>query len=426
MVPTLRRYPRVPAVALGVVALAVALSVLTQPAVPERATPAASSLAEHSFAMVTTGADFRAGAMEGIRIRRGSLKMATPVGRLRWAGRTWSWSRWTSAWVTPATSFTELVPTWNARTPPRTLLMVQARARSSAGRVSGWKTVAAWSSQDAGVRRTSAGSQADAVASMATDTLRAAPGVSLSGYQLRVLPLRRLSSSATTTVKSIQAVATRPAASLTATSPRLLSARTLAVPSYSQMIHRGQYPQWGGGGEAWCSPTALSMILGYYRALPSAASYSWVNSGYADRWVDHVARATYDYGYQGTGNWAFNTAYAATRTTEAFVTRLGDLREAERFIAAGIPLAASITFGRGQLSGAPIGASAGHLVVIAGFTGAGDVVVNDPAASSNGGVRRVYDRGEFERAWQRKSNGTVYVVRDAAHPLPSRGSNRNW
>ena len=72
-----------------------------------------------------------------------------------------------------------------------------------------------------------------------------------------------------------------------------------------------------------------------------------------------MARSVYDHGYRGAGNWSFNTAYAATRTGEAFVTRLRDLRDAERFIAAGIPLAASITFGSGQLSGAPISSTAG-------------------------------------------------------------------
>ena len=89
-----------------------------------------------------------------------------------------------------------------------------------------------------------------------------------------------------------------------------------------------------------------------------------MNDSYADPWVDHVARVVYDYGYEGAGNWAFNTAYAAILTGNAFVTRLASLREAERFIRAGIPLAASISFGRGQLSGAPISSTAGHLVVI--------------------------------------------------------------
>ena len=65
--------------------------------------------------------------------------------------------------------------------------------------------------------------------------------------------------------------------------------------------------------------------------------------------------------------------------------------------------------------------------MISGFTAAGNVVVNDPAAPTNASVRRTYDRGQFERAWQRRSSGTVYVVRDAAHPLPARAAaNRNW
>ena len=47
---------------------------------------------------------------------------------------------------------------------------------------------------------------------------------------------------------------------------------------------------------------------------------------------------------------------------------------------AGIPLVASVSFGAGQLDGAPISSSNGHLLVIVGFEADGDVVVNDPAA----------------------------------------------
>jgi hypothetical protein len=134
---------------------------------------------------------------------------------------------------------------------------------------------------------------------------------------------------------------------------------------------------------------------------------------------------TYDYQYRGAGNWPFNTAYAATRVDRAFVTRLRSLREAEAFIRAGIPVVASIAFGSGQLSGAPISASNGHLLVIVGFTASGDVVVNDPAASTNAGVRRTYDRGQFENAWLPRSGGTVYVIADKAHPLPA-SPRGNW
>ena len=51
-------------------------------------------------------------------------------------------------------------------------------------------------------------------------------------------------------------------------------------PRYSQMVHRGHYPQWGGGGQAWCSPTSTSMVLGYYDALPSKRARSWVPDGH--------------------------------------------------------------------------------------------------------------------------------------------------
>ena len=185
---------------------------------------------------------------------------------------------------------------------------------------------------------------------------------------------------------------------------------TLDVPSYSQMAHAGHYPQWGGGGEAWCSPTSTSMVLGYYGALPRAAAYRFVPTGHPAPWVDYAARKTYDAAYEGTGNWPFNTAYAARLAGHAFVTRLRSLREAETFIAAGIPLVASVSWGTGELTGAPVSSSNGHLLVIVGFTPSGDVVVNDPAAKTAAGVRRTYDRAQFENAWLPTSGGLVYVV----------------
>ncbi len=135
---------------------------------------------------------------------------------------------------------------------------------------------------------------------------------------------------------------------------------------------------------------------------------------HTDPWVDHAARQTFDHRYDGTGNWPFNTAYAASmlgRAGSAHVTRLRSLREAEAYVVDGVPLVASIAFGAGDLTGAPITSSNGHLLVIAGFTDSGDVVVNDPAAPTRRGVRRTYDRGEFEDAWIPASGGVVYVLR---------------
>ena len=41
------------------------------------------------------------------------------------------------------------------------------------------------------------------------------------------------------------------------------------------------------------------------------------------------------------------------------------------------------------------------------------MVVNDPAGATNGEVRRVYDRAQFERIWIAASGGTAYVIRNS-------------
>ena len=145
------------------------------------------------------------------------------------------------------------------------------------------------------------------------------------------------------------------------------------------------------------------------------------------RWSSYEASsdAPLYYAYDGAGNWSFSAAYAAAHADAAFVTRLRNLREAERFIKAGIPLVASVKFGPGELSGAPISTTNGHLMVVVGFTDSGDVVVNDPAAPDNRSVVRTYDRGEFENAWIPKSGGLVYVVRNHDTPLPKTRT-QNW
>ncbi len=337
--------------AVGFLVLVVAGAVLTDPVTPERARLAASSTAgQHAFRVYTTNAAFASGTNEGTRVSGGALRIGRTLGTLPSAGRKWAWSRWTSGWVRPAHPFTQLIPSWNVTTPPKTAVLVQARIRGVHGSTGSFKTIATWATRDDLFHRTSGGPQSGPLVRLDTDTLKAARGISFKAYQLRILALRTPGTRVTPVVHSLQAVASRPATAAQPTSRRLFGAKELNVPRYSQMTHRGQYPRFGGGGEAWCSATSLSMILGYYGKLPNKVNYAWVKRSYADPWVDHVARVVYDYGYEGTGNWPFNTAYAAALTGSAFVTRLPSLREAERFIHAGIPLAASISFGRGGLS----------------------------------------------------------------------------
>jgi hypothetical protein len=95
-----------------------------------------------------------------------------------------------------------------------------------------------------------------------------------------------------------------------------------------------------------------------------------------------------------------------------FVDRLHSLAEVEAWVAAGVPVIASLGWSAGELPEAPITSTNGHLLVIVGFTPSGDVVVNDPAGDPRRGqrVRRVYARERFESLWQSHSNGTVYLI----------------
>ncbi len=190
----------------------------------------------------------------------------------------------------------------------------------------------------------------------------------------------------------------------------------LPVPARSQML----FPD---GGEAWCSPTSLSMVMAYWAGKTGERGL--------DRPVPEVADGVYDRVYGGWGNWPFNTAYAAAHGLEARVGRLASLAEAGRWTAAGVPLVASVVWDNGEtgqmLSGAPLARSDGHLLVIRGFTPSGDVMVNDPAARDDAGVPRVYDRYEFSRAWFRNrgsSGGIVYLLHPPDWPAPRTNDSR--
>ncbi|MGA8113443.1 MAG: C39 family peptidase, partial [Actinocatenispora sp.] len=216
-----------------------------------------------------------------------------------------------------------------------------------------------------------------------------------------------------------------PAGLAPASAPGVAAGVTLDVPRYSQEIHSGQYPQWDGGVEAWCSPTSTSMLVAYWGTGPTPADYSWVDPGYADPWVDHAARNTFDHSYDGCGNWPFNTAYAGRFGLDAFVTRLRSMAEAEQFIAAGIPLAVSAAFQKGQIPGLDYSTN-GHLMVVAGFAADGGLLLNDPASPDDASVRKAVGRPEFEAAWLSSSGGTVYVVHPPATPLPTPPGQPNW
>jgi hypothetical protein len=327
---------------------------------------------------------------------------------------------WTSPWFAPGFGFSELVSSWNADTPVGTWLQVELQAVNDKGATTKWYVMGRWAYGDETIFRTSVGGQGDSDGFVAIDTFFAKDHL-VTQYRLRVMLYRAAGTSAAPTLRQVGAVSSDAPNQKPSIPSPLGGAEgiTLGVPSYSQEIHAGQYPEYDGGGEAWCSPTSTSMVLGYFGALPPASEWSWVDPAFADPWVDNTARHVFDYHYDGAGNWPFNTAYAGGRGLDGFVTQLRGLTEAEQFVKAGIPLVASVAANPNKLTGFLLDKGTnGHLLVIVGFTKTGDVVVNDPAAASDATVQRVYTRTDFERAWLPATGGIVYVMKPAGTALP--------
>ncbi|MFG3439450.1 C39 family peptidase [Nonomuraea sp. NPDC047897] len=317
---------------------------------------------------------------------------------------------------------TQLVPSWTARTPPGSWVEVELRARTADGRLTKWYVMGRWSEH--GAPRTSLAGQGDEDGDVAVDTFVARRP--LVAFQVRVTAHGAAGQAGGVEVGSLCVMASAvPHRPPTPSRPGAHGAVELAVPCHSQHEHAGHHPEYDGGGANWCGPASVAMVLGFWGRGPGKAELEWVGAGDPCPVVDHAARGTFDSGYQGTGNWPFNVAYAGTYGLRGFVTRLRSAAELEAFVRAGIPVITSQSFRVHELPGAGY-STTGSIMVVTGFTAGGDVVVNDPAAPCDAQVRRVHPRAAFEYVWLRGSGsgGIAYVLHPPEVPLPP--SDGNW
>jgi hypothetical protein len=440
---------RSPAAVSLALAAAVAALVAAPPAVAQQRTVTHDEqIAYHQW---HTFPQWRTGALDGTRAVPGLrpfLTIGRPAGTTEFTDphtgttKTWEYATWTSPVHRVGFGASEVVASWNADTPAGTWLQVELQGTYSNGEQTPRYVMGRWARGDQDIKRSSVDGQGDRYSTIWTDTFSiddVSKGVLLDAYQLRVTLYRTPGSHALPRVFAAGAMASNVPDRFTVapSAGHLAWGKELRVPRYSQNVHLGEYPEYDGGGEAWCSPTSTEMVVEYWGRKPSARELAWVDPSYADPQVDHAARSTYDYAYEGAGNWPFNTAYAAGYGLTGIVTRLHSLDEAERFIAAGIPVVTSQSFLASELTGANYSTS-GHLFVIVGFTATGDVIVNDPASSSNDAVRNVYRRAEFEQVWLRtkryRANGTVasgsggiaYLIKPGWKPWPHVPGSDNW
>ncbi|MEV6604429.1 C39 family peptidase [Kutzneria sp. NPDC051319] len=415
---------------VGTVAGALVAQLTAAPAV------AATTAAPVDFHQWSSDSQFYSGHSDGLLVRNG-LVIGRPAGSVQHTEpalgttKTYDYATWTSPRYSQRFGATQLIASWNATTPAGTWLQVEMRGTSSTGAQTGWYVMGRWASGDQDIHRTSVPDQTDATGTIDVDTFEAADGVKLMAYQLRVTLYRLQGTHASPNLHMVGAMTSAiPDRFTVPTSPSGGAwGMELPVPRYSQDIHKGQYPEYDGGGEAWCSPTSTQMVVEYWGKHPSAQQLSWVDPSYADPQVDYAARNTYDYDYEGAGNWPFNAAYAASYGLDAHITRLHSLQEMEHYIRRGIPVITSQSFQASELDGAGYSTS-GHIMVIVGFTKTGDVIANDPASNDDPAVRNVYKRSQFENVWLRTerplpdggvgggSGGVVYIVTPHGMPLP--------
>lgn len=285
------------------------------------------------------------------------------------------------------------VPSWNADTPEGTWIEIFLRVKLG-DQWTRWYGLGNWSSKPDPVTRHSLENEKDQEVEVLTDTLNVISAARASCIQMKIR-LRSFDGKATPVLHSAAVTvcnAQKQVYSPSVGDPQMWG-RTLEVPQFSQMVYRD-------GGNVWCSPTSTAMILAYWEHY----------EGSPEPRVRDAVAGVYDPVYKGTGNWPFNTAYAAARGMKSCVTRLTSLDTAEKYIAAGIPLGMSISWKPGELTGAAVEKSDGHLVVLCGFDEEGNPVVNDPAAKEDRLVRRVYQRHEFERVWRLTSGGMAYLI----------------
>jgi hypothetical protein len=144
-----------------------------------------------------------------------------------------------------------------------------------------------------------------------------------------------------------------------------------------------------------CSPTSISMLLGYFKRKKINPLIT--------------AQSSFDDGLQAYGSWPFNIAHAFESYSNCrfSVVRLASFKNLHSYLQRGVPVVVSI---RGNLKGAAKDYPHGHLILVNGWNKDKKLVyVHDPAFKRDSLVRHSYRVEDFLKAWER-SHRLAYVV----------------
>ncbi len=161
----------------------------------------------------------------------------------------------------------------------------------------------------------------------------------------------------------------------------------LAVPALSQMAEAEAIRM------RVCSPASVAMVLAYHGRPAEVATLA--------REIFHPTLDCY-------GVWPAAIRAAGRRGVAGYLLRFPDWGSAAWCLGRGLPVIASVRYRAGELTGAPVPETTGHLLVLTGWEG-GEVLVNDPAAPRAGEVPRRYRLDELSRVWLERG-GVGYVL----------------
>ncbi len=295
----------------------------------------------------------------------------------------------TSPWVATSQPWLEAIPSWNISGSDSLGIKVELRVGLAEGE-SRWYNLGRWSLMTNQFPRCSEPNQKDSDGQVLTDTLRVAKPAT--HCQMRVTIEGRTNA---LDVHMLSLCLSNPTVTNKSPTTWCPVESELPVPQLSQ----GNYP---GGETAWCSPTSLAMVLNYWGIRTRQEQLG--------KHVPEIAQAVFDPQWPGTGNWAFNMAYAGSfPTLRATVARFENLAQIEPWLRSGVPIVLSVSYP--ILKGLPERAG-GHLVVCVGFNEEGELILNDPGSKRQ--PRLIVSASMVDQAWA-ESGRTAYVV----HP-------KNW
>jgi hypothetical protein len=154
-----------------------------------------------------------------------------------------------------------------------------------------------------------------------------------------------------------------------------------------------------------CSPTSVAMALEHLGCVvPTSVLADAVFHAPTDRY----------------GVWPAAIRAAARHGVPGYLLRFSDWESVAWCLGRGLPIVASVRYTAGELSGAAIPETTGHLIVITGLEG-DEVFVNDPAAPTPAEVRRRYRREELSHIWLERT-GIGYVFLRPEPPSGGSGS----